>query len=272
MSFPSWEKRIVTDDPDTWRDILGREEHVLNGKRITPVGIDDVLAAGMYREALTASVLNWGDWEAHHSNPPADPVRYKDTEGVLFTHCINRAYTASDPATFDLFRGPSGLAVVRHFPLNEHMTFDTDDKPKLGYFIADVERSGPYCLLAEARAVAYGDATWIGYLVGLTYSRGFPDYVRRFNTAFLSLPALPSKVIDAAPDEANVVVRAIPTPGHGTYVAVVNVGLEAKRQVNIRLPERGRVTDAPTGEELPANARSITLSLYPCELRALRVQ
>ena len=272
VSFPTWEKRIVTDDPEFWREVLGRPLHVLDGKRITPVSIEDVLAGGMYREALTASALNWGTWEAHHSNPPADPVRYRDTEGVLFTHCINRAYTASDPSTFDLFRGPSGLAVMRHFPLNEHMTYDTNDKPKLGYFIADIERAGPYCLLAEARAVAYGDATLLGYLVGLTYNRGFPEYVRRFNTAFLSLPALPSHVVDAATADTEVIVRAIPTPEHGTYLAVVNVGMEAKEGVSIRLPKPGRVTDAPTGAELAPNARSLTLSLYPCELRALRLQ
>ena len=40
------------------------------------------------------------------------------------THCFNRAYTVASPATFDAFRAPAGLAMVRHYALNENMMFD----------------------------------------------------------------------------------------------------------------------------------------------------
>ena len=57
--------------------------------------------------------------------------------------------------------------------------------------MADVERAGPFCMQAEAVAMANGDPTMIGYLVGNNFERGFPMYVRDFNANFLALPALP---------------------------------------------------------------------------------
>jgi hypothetical protein len=271
VSFPSWEKRFVTDDVAGWNEILKRPE-VSQGKEIHPIGIDDVIGGDMYLEALLAPSLNWGGWEVHHANPGADPQRYKEVDGVLLTHAFNRAYTVGSAKTFEAFRGPAGLAIVRHYPLNENMMFDKKDEPKLGYFVADVERAGPYCMLAEARAMAYGDPRYLGYLVGLNFNCGFPEYVRNFNTAFLSLPALPSKVLPGAASDPEVVVRAIPTERHGTYLAVVNGGLTAKEEATIRLPTQGTVTDAATGEVLMRGGREIALSFYPCQLRALRVQ
>ncbi len=271
VSFPTWDKQFVTDDVAGWRERL-KDPAVSKGLEIKPLGIDEVIENDLYLEALLAPRLNWGGWEVHHSSPPADPQRYKQTDGVLLTHCINRAYTVGSPKTLDRFRGPAGLAVVRHYALNENMMFDKRDQPKLGYFVADIERAGPYCMLAEARAVACGDPNYLGYLVGSNYGRGFPEYVRDFNTALLSLPALPSEVLDEAASDSDVVVRAIPTPSHGTYLAVVNVGLEAKENVVIRLPASGRVTDAPSGDVVPADGGKVVLSLDPCQLRALRIQ
>jgi hypothetical protein len=270
VSFPSWENRFVTDDVAGWKRTL-QSPRVSQDKEIHPLSIDDVIRDDMYLEALLAWRLNWGGWEVHHSTPPADPHRYAGTDGVLLTHAFNRAYTVASPKTFDAFRSPAGLAVVRHYPLNENMMFDADDQPKLGYFVADMERAGPYSMLAEARAMVYGDPTYLGYLVGLNFNTGFPEYVRNFNAAFLSLPALPSKVLPGAADDPEVVVRAIPTDGHGTYFAVVNAGLEGKEDVTVELPGEGTVTDAATGEVLARRAGMITLSLYPCQLRALRV-
>jgi len=271
-SFASWEKRIVTDDVAAWQKILSRPEHILNGRKITPMSIEQVVRKGMYLEALLAAPLNWGNWEVAHANPPADPANYKDTGGVLMTHAFNRAYTVADKRTFETFRGPSGLAIIRHYPLNEDMMFDSSDKPKLGYFVADIERAGPYCMLAEARAMAYGDPTHIGYLVGLNFGRGFPQYVRNFNAAFLSLPALPSKVVKGACGDPEVVVRAIETARHGTYLAVVNVALKGKAGIVIRLPVKGAVTDAATGEAIDAADGKVRLKMYPCQLRALHVK
>ncbi|MGQ9737133.1 MAG: hypothetical protein ACUVR7_13630 [Armatimonadota bacterium] len=67
-------------------------------------------------------------------------------------------------------------------------------------------------MAAELRAMAYDDPFYLGYLVGNTHYRGFPEYVRRFNAAFLALPALPSQRLNDACAAPEVVVRLIPTP------------------------------------------------------------
>ena len=126
-SFPTWQRRIVTDDVPAWRKILAAPQHVVNDKTIEPIGVDRVVSQDLYLESLLAAPLNWGKWEVSHANPPADPQRYRDVPGVLFTHAFNRLYTVSSPKTFDTFRGGSELAVVRHHSLNENMMFDKGD-------------------------------------------------------------------------------------------------------------------------------------------------
>ena len=226
----------------------------------------------LYLEARQAAPLNWGNWDVPHASPPADPSRYADTPGVLMTHGFNRAYTVASPKTFATFRGPSGLALIRHYALNEHMDFDKADQPKLGYFIADIERAGPACMMAEALAVANGDPTLLGYLQGGNYGRGFPQYVREFNANFLALPALPSERLANADPE--LVVRTIRTPAHGTYLAVVNTSFAARPRVAIQLPPpaRGRVLEVVTGRACDIRDGAVELDLHPFELRTLRME
>ena len=271
-SFPTWEQRVVTDDPEAWRGILAAPEHRRDYKTVVPISTGRVGQEGLYLEALQAAPLNWGNWEIPHANPPADPSRYRDTPGVLMTHCFNRAYTVESSNTFAAFRGPSGLALIRHYSLNENMLFDRQDKEKLGYFVADIERAGPACMMAEALAVANGDPTMLGYLHGGNFGRGFPQYVSEFNANFLALPALPSERLSDACADKEVVVRAIRTPGHGTFLAVVNTGFNAKGRSLIRLPTAGRVTDAVSGKSLEARAGTVEVALHPFELRSLRIE
>ena len=269
-SFPTWDKTFVTDDVARWTELL-KDPTVSLGKDMQPIDIADVLRERSYLSALVSPPLTWGDWEVHHANPPADPQRYSRTDGVLMTHCFNRAYTVGSPETFDAFRSPAGLAIVRHYTLNENMMFDREDKQQVGYFVVDMERAGPYCMLAEARAMAHGDPRYIGYLVGNSFSRGFPEYVRSFNRAYLSLPALPSRVLATASSDPEVVVRAIETPSHGTYLAVVNTGLTTKASVKITLSIPGRLTDVVSGEDIAADGDTVTVSMHACQLRALRI-
>ena len=268
-SFATWEKRLVTDDMESWNKILAAPEQMHDNKTVTPITAERVVSERLYLEALQAAPLNWGGWEIHHASPPADPQRYPDTPGVLLTHGFNRSYTVASPLTFDAFRGPSGLAAIRHYTLNEDMAFDRDGKPKLGYFVADVERAGPACMMAEALAVANGDPTMIGYLMGGNFGRGFPRYVREFNANFLALPALPSRRLDNACEDSEVVVRAIRAPAHGTYLAVVNSSARTKERVLIRLPSGGKLTEAVTDRVLATQDRSARLDLHPFELRTL---
>jgi len=265
--FASWEPRLVTDDPSFWQPILDQPQHLAGDKKITPLSIEEVVKRDLYLEGLLAPPLNWGEWEINHANPPPDPGRYKDTPGILMTHAFNRVYTVSSPKTFDAFRAPSGLALIRHYSLNENMMFDREDKSKLGYFVADIERAGPYCMLGEALAMAHGDPTAIGYLSGGNFGRGFPEYVRAFNTAFLSLPALPSRVVPNAAPDGEIVVREITTAGHGTYYALVNTGLKEKQNVTIRLPGKGQILNAATRQAI-GDGEQMTVSFQPCELKA----
>ena len=256
-----FEKLVVTDDVDAWRKLLAGPDHA----KVKPYSYRHVVDRNEYLAACLRFPPTWGDWEWQHSVPPPDPQNYKDAKGVLMTFPFNRAYTVARPEAFDAFRGPSGLAIVRHYPLNENAT-----EGKLGYFVSDVERAGPFCMLAEARAVAYGDPRFIGYLSAHTFNRGFPEFVRAFNAAFLALPALPSKVVPDACDNPAVVVRRIDGGRHGVWLAVVNVGLGAV-EASLKLPVAGRVTDAATGEVVAASGGRLRLRLGPCQLRALRV-
>jgi hypothetical protein len=254
---------LVTDDVAAWNAILQSPAHK---NKIRAVSLDEVVQGNKHLEALTAQPTTWGEWEWQHSNPQSDPLNYKDEEGALLTYSFNRAYSVSSAQAFEPFRTRSGLAAIMHHPLNEHSM-----EKSLGYIASDVEYAGPYSMLSEARAMAYGDPRYIGYLAASSFNRGFPEYARAFNTAFLSLPALPSQVLASASSDPSVVVRSIKTPAHGTYLAIVNVGLQNKK-VSIALPSKGKIVDAATGRPLTAANGRLQMSLYPCQLRAVRVQ
>ncbi len=269
--FGDFEPRFFTDAPALWQPILAQEEHrPPHGRQWQLWSPEQVAARDLYLQALLAPGANWGGWEVQHANPADDPPTYKNVEGVMLSHAFNRLFTVSSPKTLDLFRAPSGLALVRHHPLNEHMMFDAADHEKLGYFVADIERAGPFCMLAEAVAVANGDPTLIGYLSGGNFGRGFPQPVRDAN--FLALPALPSVPLKTAASDPAVVVRAIDAGRHGTYLAVVNTGWTARRRVTVTLPAAGVVTALASNTVLPRSGDHLTLDLAPCQLLALRIE
>ncbi len=268
VPFPSWEPFVVTDSEARLNTIDPVDEK----HRITPLPISEVNSGHRYLDALTAAPLNWGDWELDHRSPPSDPQTYSGDDGVLLTHAFNRLYTVTDPETFKAFRNPSGLAIVRHYSLNENMMYDDRDREILGYFIADFERAGPFCMMAEAHAVAGGDPSMIGYLSGGNFNRGFPRYVRNFNAAFLSLPALPSQLITGCTPDPEIVVRQITTPNHGHYFAIINLGTGHKYDAAIRLPVDGQIFDATTGTRIPpSNDNTIHLNMHPYQLHSLHI-
>lgn len=241
---------LVTDQPDLFP----------GEKSIAPAR---VLSQRLGWAALTGEHATWGGWEWQHSIPSIDPLNYTTTPGVMLTLPFNRQYSVSDVAALQAFRSSDGLAMIRHHPLNENC-FGTDKNKALGYFVADFEEAGPYCVLAEARAVAFGDPRFLGYLTANSIQRGFPEYVRAFNRAFLALPALPGTVLDGAASAKQVVVRRIPTPKDGTWFAVVNTGMDHALEVSVRLAA-GPLTDCLTGRPVDENT---ALSLYPGQLLA----
>ncbi len=273
VSFASWDPVMVTDRPEAWVELLKLKTNQTDKKQIVkPITVASVVKEGRYLKGLLAAGKDWGGYEVRHARPADDPEHYKQTDGVMLTQAINRLYTAASSQTFDTYRTTSGLAVIRHYALNENMMFDKSDKPKLGYFIADMERTGPYCMMTEAMAVANGDPTMIGYLSGGNFARGFPRYVRNFNAAYLALPALPSRIAKGVASDPKVIVRMIKTPSHGTYFAIVNTAMAERKDVTITLPASGIAIDAATGKPLPWANGKLKLSFYPFQLRAINVR
>jgi len=256
---------LVAEDPKAWK-----------GTGIEPVSLEQAMRDRRQFKAMTLPMDTWSHWEWQHAAPQQDPENYHDNDGVLPTFSFNRAYTVADAAAMKLYETPSGLAMVRHYCLNENMFREEDaggGKPNdlLGYFVADMEYAGPYSMFAEARAVANGDPRILGYLSGNSFNRGFPQYARNFNAAFLSLPGMPSVRLDDASSDAEVVVRKIDAGEHGAYLAVVNTGYQPKQKVTIKLPVPGKVINAATGQELTASGSKLTLDLYPFQLVSLRI-
>lgn len=193
---------------------------------------------------------------------------------ILPTFSFHRAWSVADADALDAFRTKAGLAMIRHYSLNENMFREGDEKNKkdhLGYFVSDVELAGPFCMLAETRAMANGDPTHLGYLASSAFNRGFPQYVRNFNAAFLALPALPGTRLPGASPDAEVAVRRIDAGKHGVYFSVANTGYGSKEKLLVKLPDTGRILNAATGAELVANGNTVTLDLHPCQLMALHV-
>ncbi len=261
--FGNWRNYFVTDCIDQWKKLLPSDE---KREFYTPA---DVAQKDLYLRGLLSPGQTWGSWEFQHASPADDPQHYKNDDGIFFTHAFNRLYTVSSPKTFDTFRGKQDLAIVRHYSLNENMMYDKNDKPKIGYFVCDFERAGDACMQAEAVAMANGDPTIIGYLMGNSFNRGYAGVVRDFNANYLALPALPSTVVPQAASDAAVVVRSIPTK-FGTYLAVVNTSWSPAKQVKIKLPKGSKVTRLASNQSID-NTGSLTLDMRPYQLIALRV-
>jgi len=127
----------------------------------------------------------------------------------MLTFPIGRLFTVARADLMDRYRTGAGLTVVRHYTLNE----DDHDRAKgpsnlpfdgqVGYISVDTDRAGPCVRLLEARAVAQADPTNLGYLCASSFSTGSPGHVRRFNQAFLSVPALPSAILKGASSDRS---------------------------------------------------------------------
>lgn len=265
-----WKTVVITDSPDKWTKYI-EDNKAFFGDYFKSFPYARIVSEDMYLQALLEPRFNWGKYEWQHACPWNDPQNYKDAPGIMLSYTFNRLYTVSSQKAFDAFRTASGLAIIRHYGLNENNMTDGKDEI-LGYFVADVERTGPYCMIAEASAFANGDPRLIGYLAGNSFNRGFPEYVRAFNAAFLSLPALPSKIIKNACVDPEVIVRAIPTEKYGTYIGIVNTGLTGKNDLNITLPACSTAADTVSGENIPVKAGKIQLSMYPGQLRAFNLR
>jgi len=273
---------VVTDNPEWWKDFANTQEESGVWKwQWMPTSFEDVISHGLYRKALQErppinfgiNLESYGNLEIFHSAPHADPENYKKIDDVMMTYPIGRLFTVADSTLMEEYRCANGLTVVRHYPLNED-SGDPKVEPSpfgtlVGYICVDCDRAGNHMLLDQARAIANGDPRNIAYLCGSSFSTGFPEILRRFNQAFLAVPALPSKRLEGASSDPEVVVREIATPGKGTYYFVVNTSLEKKQGVTVTLPAKGAVTTLVTGA--PESGTVLKLDMESADLRSYRV-
>lgn len=245
---------IITDDVEAWENLPGN----------FPVyDLNEYIEKDWHLQAQLLPENTWGQWEWQHSTPVPDPINYTDEEGVLLTYTFNKAYTVGSENAFKTFTNRSGLAIIRHYCLNE------SGMNNMGYFVADVEWHGPYTMLAEARAMASGDPWYIGYLSSSSFNKGSISYVRDFNTNYLALPALPSQVDADVSEDPEVIVRRIETSGYGTYYSIVNTGLTDKDSVKIRFPGTSDIKEASSGNFIFSQVSEIYLNLYTAQLKTL---
>ena len=166
--------------------------------------------------------------------------------------------------------------MIRHHSLNEHNIYyksEGKNAAPIGYDMNDTEKAGRASMMIEVTAMANGDIGNIGYLIGSCFARGFPAVAREFNLNFLSLPALPSKVVAGACSDPEVVLREIDCGKKGKYYYIVHFGKTAKQGVSVSLP------GSPSSVEFPAYGKSkkieggrLTFNAKPFQLLALRVK
>ncbi|MBQ3809428.1 MAG: hypothetical protein II839_01250, partial [Kiritimatiellae bacterium] len=261
---------VLTDDPAAWEKLTPGRAVDLNDPAI--------LADHLFLKQTTSPAGTWGEWEWQHACPGDDPAHYASLSNAWISMAFHRLFTVDDPVAFDAYRNASGTdTIVRHYGLNENMVEKgPDGKLLMGYAIADFERAGRACMMAEVNAMANGDPVNLGYLMGSVYARGFPGPVQAFNRNFLALPALPSKRLDYACADADVVLRETDctAQGAGRYYALVHVGWTPKANVRVRFPEGvARLVAPATGETfLPGPDGVFTFELLPWQLLALRAE
>jgi hypothetical protein len=272
--------QIVTDDPPWW-DAFARRLPASGWFRwaLVPTAFDQVVRSNAYglslsfRERITPAPERA---EHDHSAPIADPLNYQASPRVMLTYPMGRLFTVARANVIEPYRTRAGLAVVRHYTLNEDNHDRTKGKSDLpfdgqvGYVCVDTDRAGSHVRLLEARAVAEADPTHLGYLCASSFSTGFPGHVRQFNAAFLAVPALPSRIVTDAANDPEVVVREIPTPHHGRYYLVVNTSMHPKSGVIVHLQGQGAIRDLLEHREL--STTSLRLDMFSAELRSYHIR
>ena len=198
----------------TWRQMTGK-----NGT----TSLSEM--ASKYKDGLARDGSNWGDVEACHATPHADPANYAALANVALSYPFNCIHTvaSSDPA--QNFRNASGdLLMARHYSLDEFCANDYNlesGQSIVGYYTSDMDHAGRAVMCAEVMAMAVNDPTILGYLFGSNLDRLDAPYVREFNLNFLSLPATTSTVLLGGTCSDPVTIRRWTTSA-GNYWAVIN--------------------------------------------------
>ena len=241
------------------------------------VDLKDAVADHRFLKGRAEPCGTWGKWEWQHACPADRPLDFDKKDSAMLAMPVNRMYSVKDPDAFKAYADKNGMVtMVRHHSLNEHNVYykaDGKDTAPIGYDMNDTEKAGRASMMIEVTAMANGDIANIGYLIGSCFARGFPSIAREFNVNFLALPAMPSKIVEGACSDPEVVLREINCGTKGRYYALVHTGKTQKKGVVVKLP------GSPTSVEFPAYGKSkklddgtITFNAKPFQLLALRVK
>lgn len=144
---------------------------------------------------------------------------------------------------------------------------------RFGYFATYVDRGGEHTMLAEARAVANADPTWLGYLASTCSAAQRPSKCARVQRCVSVASRARQQAHRGSSSDPAALVRAIETPSNGTYYAIVNTAMTTKRCAN---HDRRRGSDHRPrhrrGRRAPRDARlrARTARLAPRQHRADR--
>ena len=246
----------------TWRQMTGKD-----GTTSLPE------MAAKYWTGLGRDGSNWGDVEACHATPHADPEHYTALDNVALSYPFNCVHTVAGSEADANFRNASGdLLMARHYSLDEFCAndYNLDEAYRAiaGYYTSDMDHAGRAVMCAEVMAMAVNDPTILGYLFGSNLDRLDAPYVREFNQNFLSLPATDSTVLLGGTCNDAVTVRRWTTSA-GNYWAVINVTPRPVSGTYDLQTSKTRVWRTVNWGEVPVSNGKVSLTLQPYQMVCL---
>jgi len=202
--------------------------------------------------------------------PGIHPPLYRNDKGIVIWGPMHYEFTANSPTYLDFFRTGEGLGIYNNIIYNEDCHENNPNLYCPG--LEGTEHAGQFCMMEEVMAVAAADPVRLGVRIQ-TVCRGFPEFGVAFAKAYLSLPALPSEIVDSGIEDKDVVARRIKTPD-ATYYAIVNRGFSlAGKDVSLNcFPKGAAPVDLVSGEELASSSSGWRLKMSPMSLRAFIVR
>lgn len=247
---------LLTDSPAFWKKLLAKPP--FNCKDYKCVTLAESVEKHLYLKQRRRAAETWKDYEWQYACPGDDPETYNTKTNIFLAMPINRMFSVCDRDAFKAYVNHDGVnTVIRHYPLNENMLYrynpvSGDENCILGYAIHDTERAGRASMQIEVAAMAHGDPVNIGYLIGSTFSRGFPGPVREFNLNYLALPAVKSTLVNKACENPDVVLREIDCRKlkAGRYFYIAHLGFRPVENVKVRFPAGvSQVTEIVSGRK-----------------------
>jgi hypothetical protein len=205
------------------------------------------------------------------------PELYADMEGFALLGPVNWHYLADNPEYLNFFRTGDQLALTKIFDYEEKGRWNVQGD---NYETSELMTGGPDFAMAEqVLSVFHGDP-WIITETTYTYGQGYLRQHQEFAQAFLSLPALPGKLIETPGLEngENLKIRRYDVMNQ-VHLSLAYKGYSPgtfSLELAGTWPKSVRVTDQVTGDLVPAEIRdgklALDLSVPPMTLMSLLIE